>query len=900
MDLKEIKSTYHIENVIGNYISLKKQGPEFVGNCVFHDDNQASLKVNSVKQIFKCFACDTGGDMLDFFTKQGKTLPEAISIITNNSAIEPHKYDKKPPLIEWKNATPNQTNLPDPLKLNFGNYGTPSNYWTYHDKEGNIISYVCRFDLENGKKDVIPYSYKTDGKNLQWKWKGLDLLRPLYRLHEILNNPTKIILLVEGEKTADAAQVLFPDYVCTTWIGGANGVKNADWTPLHGRKIYMWNDNDVPGLLSMFGGWSKNEKTENYNRIVGVCEMFEATFKRIKNSVDFPKKWDLADANWTPEEAQKYLKENRVDVPKISEFAPDNLPEPEKIPNPITEEPEISKKPVNEVIEEKNHYFKCLGFENNEQNLYVFFVYRTNVMVKLSASGISTSNLLQLAPLNYWEGNYPKETRSAGTKFDLNQIMDHLITTCCNIGIFNPSKIRGRGAWIDKNIPVLHCGDSLIVDGKYLEFQRHESRFIYEAGQDLGFELVKPLKKNEAHKLIELLERINFSRDIDARLLAGWIVIAPLCGALNWRPHIWLTGASGSGKSEVMKLFIKTFLREMFVDAQSETTEAGIRQFLKADALPVVFDEAESEDKKGLDRMQSVLNIMRASSTSDGGKIIKGTSGGSATEFNLRSCFAFASIGANLTQRSDISRITVIEIQPDTSEDKKEKWEKTLDMYFDTVTDDFVKAFQSRALLFLPTILKNAKVFSNAVAIELDNQRTADQLGIMLAGSYTLFSDNEISLEDAKKFVKQRDWTQEKLSDSTKDEIKVLNKIMDSEISVDSVNGRISRTVGELVIRARGDVCDEREMNLFSEEIASSTLKRQGIKIENFSVIISDNSDFIKKLLSDTAYSRNYHTILSRVEGAEKIISTTFGSHIKSRATKIDSRIIFGELENPG
>ena len=221
-------------------------------------------------------------------------------------------------------------------------------------------------------------------------------------------------------------------------------------------------------------------------------------------------------------------------------------------------------------------------------------------------------------------------------------------------------------------------------------------------------------------------------------------------------------------------------------------------------------------------------------------------------------------------------------------------------MYFDTVTDDFVKAFQSRALLFLPTILKNAKVFSNAVAIELDNQRTADQLGIMLAGSYTLFSDNEISLEDAKKFVKQRDWTQEKLSDSTKDEIKVLNKIMDSEISVDSVNGRISRTVGELVIRARGDVCDEREMNLFSEEIASSTLKRQGIKIENFSVIISDNSDFIKKLLSDTAYSRNYHTILSRVEGAEKIISTTFGSHIKSRATKIDSRIIFGELENPG
>ena len=895
MNIQEIKSTHRIEDIIGNYVSLKKQGPELVGNCVFHEDQHASMKVNPVKQIFKCFACNSGGDLLDFFTLQGKTLPEAIDIITSNSIIQLKEYEKKQPIAEWKNAIPDQNNLPNPLLLKFGNYGNPSNYWAYHDINGNVISYVCRFDLPDGKKDVIPYSFKTDGSEFSWKWKGLDTPRPLYDLHKIIENPDKIILLVEGEKTAEAAKKLFPNYVCTTWIGGANGVKNTDWKPLYGRKIYLWNDNDIAGLLAMFGGWSFNEKTKKYSRVIGISEMFEASFKRIQNSVDFPKKWDIADAEWNSEQAQKYLKENRVDIPKVSEFAPDDLPKPEKI--------EIQNeyvKPEVEVIEHKNHYFRCLGFENNEQNLYVFFVYRTNVIVKLSASGISTANLLQLAPLNYWEGEYPKTTRSAGTKFDLNQIMDFLITTCSNIGIFNPSKIRGRGAWIDNKLPVLHCGDSLIVDGKYLPFSKHKSKFIYEAGQELGFELTKPLKKNEAHKLIELLDRINFSRDIDARLLAGWITIAPLCGALNWRPHIWLTGASGSGKSEVMKLFVKPFLGEMLVDAQSETTEAGIRQFLKTDALPVVFDEAESEDKKGLERMQSVLNLMRASSTSDSGKIIKGSSGGSASEFNIKSCFAFASIGANLTQRSDTSRITVIEIKTDESENKREKWAETLELYAECIDNNFIRAFQSRALLFLPTILKNAKTFSNITAIELDNQRTGDQIGILLAGAYLLYSDEEISIEDAKKFVKQRDWTQEKLSDATKDEVKILNKIMDSEIGFDAPNGKITRTIGELVIRARGDVIEERESFLFSEELAKSVLKRQGIRVESFCVIISDNSEFIRKSLIETAYSRNYHTVLARISGAEKINSVIFGSGTKSTATKIDSRIIFGNYENPG
>ncbi len=908
MNIQEIKQNYRIEEVIGQHISLKKQGPEMVGNCIFHSDNHASLKVNPVKQKFKCFACGAGGDVLDFFELQGYTKPEAIKLIQEKSIISITEHVQKIQEPIWVNAITDQNNLPNPLLLNFKDYGNPSNAWAYHDSNGNVVSYVCRFDLQDGKKDVIPYSYKSNGKTSHWQWRGLDTPRLLYNLHELKSRPNAIVLLVEGEKTAEAAKLLFPKYVVTTWIGGADGVKNADWTPLYGRKIFLWADNDVPGLHAMFGGWSYNEKTEKYRRVTGISEMFEASFKQIKNSLEFPKKWDVADAIWTPEQAIEYLQANKSEVPTVSEHAPNEIPITEKIEPVKTEiiesievippvfKPEVPEEDEAENVP-KNPYFKCIGHENNGGTIYVFFNYRTNSVIRFTSSSFSGSTILQLAPLNYWEGNYGKDGRS-GVKYDIARITDNLISICSRLGIFDNNMIRGRGAWIDKKVPVIHCGSHLIVNGVAKRFSEYKSRYIYEAGKELGFNLTSPLDKHNAIKLFKLLDRLNWSRPLEAKLLAGWIVIAPLCGALNWRPHLWLTGASGSGKSEIIKMFIKNFMREMFVDAQSETTEAGIRQFLKADALPVVFDEAESEDKKSAERMQSVLNIMRASSTSNGGKIIKGSSGGVAAEFNIRSCFAFSSIASAIHQRSDQSRITVLEILPDLSDDKKERWSETLKIYYETVTDDFIESFQSRSVWLLPTILKNSKTFSNAASIVLNNQRTGDQLGILLAAYYSLTSESEISFDNAIEWMIKQDLSEEKLANESRDEIKLINHLMQCDTEVETPYGKVKRTIGELVILSRGDFISDAESSRISSELANDTLKRLGMKTSGVYLIISDNSEKIKKFLENTSYSRNYHTILRRVESSEKLNNTTFGSYIKSNAVKIDTRLIFGEIEN--
>lgn len=916
IDFNQIKQNYNIEDVIGAHLpgGLKRQGSQWVGNCPFHDDEHASLKISAGKSIFKCFVlgCGKGGDVFDFFTLQGKTPQQAADIITGGSIVPMAAARPKAPEKKWINAVPYQKNLPNPLTLSLSRYPNPPvAFWAYHDANGNVIGFTCRFDLPEGKKDVLPYSFKQQIDeaglplgNAVWRWSELDKPRPLYNLHELTARPTAIVLVVEGEKTCDAAKRLFPQYVCTSWIGGSDNVTYTDWKPLTGRNVFLWADNDLAGLYAMFGGWSLNEKTTEYKRITGIADLVKANFKQIRNEASFPKKWDVADATWTPEEAAVYLKSHREEIPVVSASPPNELPiattivtpAPAAIPSTVLNAPKTY-----EYEQPKNQYFKCLGFENqNDSSVYVFFVFRTNIIVKLSPGGINTSNLLQLAPLKYWEDIYPKQSRSGGVKFEINTVADSLISICSRMGIFNPEKIRGRGAWIDNGVPVIHCGDTLIVNGIYTPFSKHQTKYIYEAGRELGFSLVEPLKNAEAQKIVKILERLNWSRDIDARLIAGWVVVAPLCGALSWRSHLWLTGASGTGKSWVMKKLVKRLLGKSAVDAQSGTTEAGIRQYLGPDALPVVFDEAEAEDKRGSERMQSVLEIMRASSTSDSGKIIKGSGTGTAAQFDLRSCFAFASILSSLSQRSDISRITVLELKKDLRTDHREIWEETLRLYHETVTEDYINAFQSRAVMLLPTILANAATFSTAAAVELDSQRTGDQLGALLAGAYSLYSTALISLDDAKKWIKERDWSAERLLESTRDEVKIINKIMDSETTVETFYGKHTRTIGELVITARGDIINQSEALLISEDLAKTTLRRLGLRVDGFSLIISDTSEHIAKTLYNTPYSKNFNTILQRIDGAIKMEPTTFASGIKSRAVKIDTRVIFGDYENPG
>ncbi len=77
---KDIKARADIVDVISHYLnSVQKKGRRYAAMCPFHDDHDPSLQIDKEKQIFRCFVCDSGGDVFSFVQKYEKcSFIEAI------------------------------------------------------------------------------------------------------------------------------------------------------------------------------------------------------------------------------------------------------------------------------------------------------------------------------------------------------------------------------------------------------------------------------------------------------------------------------------------------------------------------------------------------------------------------------------------------------------------------------------------------------------------------------------------------------------------------------------------------------------------------------------------------------------------------------------------------------
>ena len=64
--LEDLRRRCSIEDVVGRYVELKKSGSSLVGLCPFHSERTPSFHVTPSKQMFYCFGCNTGGDVITF------------------------------------------------------------------------------------------------------------------------------------------------------------------------------------------------------------------------------------------------------------------------------------------------------------------------------------------------------------------------------------------------------------------------------------------------------------------------------------------------------------------------------------------------------------------------------------------------------------------------------------------------------------------------------------------------------------------------------------------------------------------------------------------------------------------------------------------------------------------
>lgn len=95
--IDKVLDTARIEEVVGEFVDLKKRGTSLIGNCPFHNEKTPSFHVSVSKGIYKCFGCGVGGDSLKFVMELEKfSYPEAIRYLANKYGIEIEEVERTP------------------------------------------------------------------------------------------------------------------------------------------------------------------------------------------------------------------------------------------------------------------------------------------------------------------------------------------------------------------------------------------------------------------------------------------------------------------------------------------------------------------------------------------------------------------------------------------------------------------------------------------------------------------------------------------------------------------------------------------------------------------------------------------------------------------------------------
>ena len=87
--VEEVKNRCDIANVISEYMPIKQSGSNYKGLCPFHGEKTPSFHISSSKQIYKCFGCGEGGDVINFVMKmENLDFIDAVKLLANKCGIE--------------------------------------------------------------------------------------------------------------------------------------------------------------------------------------------------------------------------------------------------------------------------------------------------------------------------------------------------------------------------------------------------------------------------------------------------------------------------------------------------------------------------------------------------------------------------------------------------------------------------------------------------------------------------------------------------------------------------------------------------------------------------------------------------------------------------------------------
>ncbi len=101
--IREIMDVTRVEDVVGDFVTLKKRGQNFIGLCPFHNERTPSFNVSPAKNIYKCFGCGKAGDAISFLKEHEQlSYPEALEFLARRYNIRIEETIEDPESISRK------------------------------------------------------------------------------------------------------------------------------------------------------------------------------------------------------------------------------------------------------------------------------------------------------------------------------------------------------------------------------------------------------------------------------------------------------------------------------------------------------------------------------------------------------------------------------------------------------------------------------------------------------------------------------------------------------------------------------------------------------------------------------------------------------------------------------
>ena len=323
--VKRVIDRAKIEDVVGDFVTLRKAGVNLTGLCPFHDDRTdgnfivrpSSISEKNHGNTYRCFVCDAKGGPVQFLMEHERlSFPDAIRWLGK-------KYNEPVDNIPLNYTPPPPRPIPPPLPdleipkswvkrtMEIGGDQTLFIYWLRHLpwddeqlkrlqqtlwmycvggwKDGRVVFWMIDHTgvpraaklmkyLPDGHRDKTQHPgwiYNQDGCRQKLDPDAHTILKPLFGSHLLTRYPQAVVNIVESEKTAVIMANYYGDSERQIWLacGGLQHLRLDAMQPLidQGRTVWLWPDKDGRDKWQEVADKLGSEKVRVYTQFFDTC-----------------------------------------------------------------------------------------------------------------------------------------------------------------------------------------------------------------------------------------------------------------------------------------------------------------------------------------------------------------------------------------------------------------------------------------------------------------------------------------------------------------------------------------------------------------------------------------------------------------------------------------------------